>query len=72
MHTLNARVSLAEASGFSPGFLEILRFCSHVREPNPHDLKALIAIYRCLRKGLEPKERRYTARLLWFMRLKSK
>jgi hypothetical protein len=56
---------------FSPAFLEILRFCSQVQDPSPHDIKALTAVYRCLRKNLDGREKIYAAKILGLMRLKS-
>ncbi|TSA03215.1 MAG: hypothetical protein D4R76_05400 [Methylococcus sp.] len=36
---------------------EILRFCSQVHDPSPHDVKALTAIFRCVRNELDDRER---------------
>jgi hypothetical protein len=53
---------------FSPGFLEILRFCSHVKNPSLHDVRALTALYRCIRRTLDGREKRYAAKILGLMR----
>ena len=56
---------------FSPAFTEILRFCSQVRDPSPHDVKALTSIYRCVRNDLDNREKIYTAKIIGLMRLKA-
>jgi hypothetical protein len=55
---------------FSPAFTEILRFCSQVEDPSPHDVKALTAIYRCVRHKLDDREKIYAAKIIGLMRLK--
>lgn len=54
---------------FSPGFQEVLRFCSHIQNPSPNDVRALTAIYRCLRPSLGGREKVYTVKILGLMRV---
>lgn len=56
---------------FSPAFTEILRFCSQVHDPSSHDVKALTAIFRCVRNDLDNREKIYTAKIIGLMRLKA-
>jgi len=50
--------------------MEILGFCSQIHEPSPHDLKALTAIYRCVKPNLDNREKLYTSKILGLIRLK--
>jgi hypothetical protein len=54
----------------SPAFSEILLFCSQLHDPCPHDVKALTAIYRCVRHELDDREKIYAAKIIGLMRLK--
>lgn len=55
---------------FSPAFEEVLRFLSQTEKPfNSHDISALTAIYRCVRRHLDVREKVYTAKILGLMRL---
>lgn len=58
------------AEPFSESFREILRFCSDLRPPfTSYDIHALVALYRCVRGGLDARERRHVTRILDLMRL---
>lgn len=59
------------SSNFSPAFSEILRFCAEIRDPSPYDLNALAAVYRCVKKGLNAREKIYSVEILSLMKLKS-
>lgn len=54
---------------FSPAFTEILRFCSQIHDPSSHDLKALSAIYRCVRPEMNDKEKVYAAKIIGLIRI---
>ena len=51
------------SESYSPAFNEILRYCAKIIDPNPYDLKALPAIYRCLHR-MRQSEKIYVAKLL--------
>jgi hypothetical protein len=71
MHRSVAFFSLPrKPHAFSPAFLEVLGFCSGLQNPGPHDLKALTAIYRCVRHQLDDHEKIYTAKILGLLRLR--
>lgn len=71
MQTIDSMLELPKITPtFSPAFTEILRFCSQLNDPSPHDLKALTAIYRCLRRNLDEREKIHVAKILGLMRLK--
>lgn len=71
MEAIDAMLRLPRTpQSFSPAFTEILRFCSQLHDPSPHDLKALTAIYRCVKPNLDDREKIYTAKILGLIRLK--
>lgn len=58
------------SSPWTPGFQEILRFCSDLTPPfSRHDIQALIALSRCIRSSLTVEERRHVAHLIELFRL---
>lgn len=57
------------SESYSPAFNEILRYCAQIIDPSPYDLKALLAIYRCLRHRMGQSEKIYVAKILGLMRL---
>lgn len=72
MQTIDSVLRLPRTPhSISPAFTEILRFCSQVHDPSPHDVKALTAIYRCVRHELDEREKIYEAKIIGLMRLKS-
>lgn len=72
MQAIDSVLKLPRAPlSFSPAFTEILRFCSQINDPSPHDLKALVAIFRCLRRDLNDREKIYAAKIIALMRLKT-
>lgn len=49
----------------SRGFREILKFCAQTRGPfSEHDLKAVHAIYRCVKRDLSSQELAWTLAIL--------